>query len=113
MRSPSSGGKQAGEGTDGRRRDGASDDPTDSLTTRLTGQKGAGESLTTIEDAEDGSGTSSRAHRAKTRRFRQQVESFVAREDVPEELRRGVREYFESIHQPAGAGADGGGADNR
>ena len=36
---------------------------------------------------------------ARKRDFVRQFESFVQREDVPEELKRGVKNYFTEIHQ--------------
>ena len=43
-----------------------------------------------------------RSHRkgtARQREFKHQFESFVQREDVPEAVRDGVKQYFEIIHE--------------
>lgn len=68
-------------------------------TTALKGIKGEGPSLVAVETADEGSGTSGRTATAKERSFQRQFESYVSREDVPEEVRLGVKRYFESIHQ--------------
>ena len=67
--------------------------------TRLKGQKGAGPSLVSVESADEGSGVSSIQHTAVQRSFERQVESFVEHEDVPDDVKRGVRTYFEQIHR--------------
>ncbi len=67
--------------------------------TQLRGTIGAGPSQTTTEEASEGSGVSTRRSERRTREFSEQVESFVQREDIPENVKRGVKEYFENIHQ--------------
>ena len=52
-----------------------------------------------MEDADSGSGISGKRANAKARDFSSQIESFVQRDDVPEEMKLGVREYFERIHE--------------
>jgi hypothetical protein len=74
-------------------------------TTQLKGQKGTGPSLTKIEAADDGSGVSHRKAEAKERAFKKQFESFVQREDVPEDVKDGVKQYFDALH--AAEPADG------
>ncbi|MEM6798509.1 MAG: hypothetical protein AAF589_03255, partial [Planctomycetota bacterium] len=69
------------------------------MTESLKGIKGQGPSQTAVETADEGTGVSTTAAVAKNREFRSQVESFVSREDVPEEVRSGVKQYFEAIHQ--------------
>ena len=68
-------------------------------TSQLQGTKGSGPSNASVETADDGSGVSSRGAADTERTFRRQVESFVEREDVPEDVKDGVKNYFESIHQ--------------
>jgi hypothetical protein len=97
--SPKAGGKYAGIGTSTNRRSERDELVDNGQTTQLKGVKGAGPSLTTLESAEQGSGTSSRQGSARERTFKQQYESFVAREDVPEQVKQGVKHYFEVIHQ--------------
>ncbi|MFC4992425.1 hypothetical protein [Rubritalea tangerina] len=65
---------------------------------QLSGQKGGGPSLSKIEEAESGSGVSGNYTTKKAQDFSRQMESFVERDDVPEELKSGVREYFKRIH---------------
>ena len=93
-------GKGIGVGSVDSRREGETARPETMVAERLTGQKGSGPSETMVEDTDSGSGVSSRRGVAKVERtFAQQVEQFVERDDVPEEMKRGVREYFERIHQ--------------
>ncbi len=93
------GGKKAGSSTVESRRDEQSELVDNGQTQSLQGIKGEGPSQTTVEAAEDGSGVSRRAGPAPTRNYRRQYESFVSREDVPEQVKSGVRNYFESIHK--------------
>ena len=64
----------------------------------LKGIKGQGPSVKTTETASDGSGSSSGVTTRRIRQYRRQAESFIRREDVPEAVKSGVKEYFESIH---------------
>ncbi len=66
---------------------------------RLTGKKGEGPSRSTIEEANSGSGASGRSTEEKQREFRRQAEALVQRDDVPDELKQGIREYFERVHE--------------
>ena len=68
-------------------------------TTRLEGIKGQGPSLATVEAAEDGGGVSTRQAQQRVRDYQKQFESFVQREDVPEQVKVGVKRYFEIIHE--------------
>jgi tetratricopeptide (TPR) repeat protein len=103
------GGLKPGEGSVDSRRDEKDELKDNGQTTQLKGQKGTGPSLTKIEAADDGSGTSNRKAEAKERAFKKQFESFVQREDVPEDVKDGVKLYFESLHsaEPAGGGEQG------
>ena len=67
----------------------------------LKGQMGEGPSVTALEDAESGTGVSGRTGEAKAREFQRQMESFVRRDDVPEDVKMGVKEYFERVHEVA------------
>ncbi len=66
---------------------------------QLNGQQGQGPSTSSVEQADSGSGAAGRGSAEKTRDFRKQVESLVHRDDIPEELKQGVREYFERVHE--------------
>jgi hypothetical protein len=96
---PKAGGKKPGSSTVESRRDAQDELVDNGQTQQLKGIKGTGESLTTIESAESGSGTSTRKGEARQRAFKRQFESFVAREDVPEQVKSGVKRYFEVIHE--------------
>ena len=65
---------------------------------QLAGQKGSGPSLSKVEEAESGSGVSSGRVSRKAKDFARQVESFTERDDVPEDIKLGVKEYFKNIH---------------
>lgn len=67
--------------------------------TQLKGQQAEGPSRSSIEQAESGEGVSGRAGSDKNRDFRKQTESLVQRDDVPEELKQGIREYFNRVHE--------------
>jgi hypothetical protein len=60
---------------------------------------GEGPSSNSVESAESGTGIAGRAGVDKQRDFRRQMESMVRRDDIPEELKLGVREYFERVHE--------------
>ncbi len=92
------GGLKPGDGTVDSTRDEKDELKDNGQTTQLKGQKGTGPSLTKIEAADDGSGVSNRKAEAKERAFKKQFESFVQREDVPEDVKDGVKQYFESLH---------------
>jgi len=91
------GGKKAGSGSVESRR--AESNPTQDNGNRdqLTGQKGSGPSNTSIESADSGSGKATRAAQVKEKVWQRQMESFIQREDVPAEVKEGVKEYFKGI----------------
>ena len=98
-RSRQPGGKKAGK-EDGTRERSETDKQTDNgNNTKLKGIKGSGPSITQLQAADDGDGTTRRKSSAKQRDFKRQFESFVDREDIPEDLKSGVKEYFTKIHQ--------------
>lgn len=101
------GGLKPGDGTYETSRDQKDELKDNGQTTQLKGQKGQGPSLTKVEAADDGTGVSHRKGEAKERAFQKQFESFVQREDVPEDVKDGVKQYFEALHaaEPAKAGS--------
>lgn len=96
------GGKKAGSGSVESRR--AESDSTQDNGSRdqLTGQKGSGPSNTSIESADSGTGRATRSATLQEKAFQRQVESFIQREDVPAEVKEGVKEYFKGIQQVGG-----------
>lgn len=98
------GGKQAGWGSVESRR--AESDPTGDNGNRdqLQGIKGEGPANTSIEAADSGTGTATRQVKATEREWKRQLESFIQREDVPSEVKEGVKEYFKGIQE---VGAEG------
>ncbi len=97
------GGKKAGNGSVESRRDPLADTPSSGQLTQLQGTKGQGPSVSTVEAADDGDGVATRRGSAKQREFQHQLESFVQREDVPADVKEGVKEYFKQIHQSESA----------
>jgi hypothetical protein len=66
---------------------------------QLNGQQGEGESKSSVEAADSGTGITGRGATDKSRDFRKQAESLVHRDDVPEDLKQGIREYFQRVHE--------------
>lgn len=66
---------------------------------QLNGQQGQGESKSSVEAADSGTGITGRGSSEKSRDFRKQAESLVHRDDVPDDLKLGIREYFERVHK--------------
>lgn len=93
------GGKKAGNGSVESRREGMGEAFDQGGLAQLSGTKGSGPSQSTVESADDGSGASSRGTTAKRREFKKQMESFVQREDVPDDVKEGVKQYFMQIHR--------------
>ena len=91
------GGKEAGKGSSWSERKERDDSQKNGALAQLQGQHGEGPSLSAVEDSESGTGVSSRRGTAKERDFTRQMESFVQRDDVPESLKLGVRNYFENL----------------
>ena len=91
------GGKKPGKGTIESRRAARDELVDNGQTTSLEGIKGEGPALSKIEAAEDGTGVSNRKAEAREIVVQRQFESFVEREDVPEDLKQGVKEYFKAI----------------
>ncbi|MBB5036880.1 hypothetical protein [Prosthecobacter dejongeii] len=92
-------GKKAGMGSSENRRDESEITQDNGNRDQLQGQKGTGPSSTSIESADSGSGAASRRANESERAWQRQVESFVQREDVPAEVKSGVKEYFKAIQQ--------------
>ena len=92
------GGKKAGEGSEDSNRQQRDERVDNGQNTKLKGIKGKGPSLTQIQATDDGDGVSRIRAKATKREFKQQFESFVDREDIPDDLRTGVKNYFTNIH---------------
>jgi len=93
------GGKKAGSATVESRRSESDATQDNGNRDQLTGQKGSGPSNTSIESADSGSGRATRTATVQEKVFQRQVESFIQREDVPAEVKEGVKEYFKGIQQ--------------
>ena len=91
------GGKKAGNGTVESRRNESDPLPFTTETMQIQGQKGQGPSDKTSEAADSGDRTGSRRAGARERTYQKQAESFVRREDVPAEVKEGVKNYFKTI----------------
>jgi hypothetical protein len=99
------GGKKAGWGSVESRRDESELTQDNGNRDQLQGIKGQGPANTSIEAADSGTGTATRQVKATEREWKRQLESFIQREDVPTEVKEGVKEYFKGI-QEVGAEAD-------
>ena len=94
------GGKGAGEGVDRSRRPPGMVSGSDGQLEHLSGQLGEGESQKMIEEALSGTGVASEGAAGRGAvDYEQKVEDFVRREDIPEEMKHGVKNYFEQIHE--------------
>ena len=100
------GGKRAGKGSDDAIREQRDEKIDNGQYTKLKGLKGKGPSQTQVQAADDGDGTSRIRSKVVKREFKRQFESFVDREDIPEDLKAGVKEYFTNIHQAEEPNAD-------
>jgi hypothetical protein len=107
MQSPQPGGLEAGRGSVESRRDARDELKDNNNLAELKGNpNGEGPSTNTVESAESGTGIAGRAAVDNQREFRRQMESLVRRDDIPEELKLGVREYFERVHETEEAPAE-------
>lgn len=93
-------GGKAGQGSVESRRDGRDPLSPHSEVVHAEGMKGDGPSEKSIEPSDSGERAGTRRAEGKEREYQRQVESFVRREDVPAEVREGVKTYFEKIHAP-------------
>jgi hypothetical protein len=94
------GGNEAGEGVDRSVRTPEFETSGASNLENLSGQIGEGESEKRIEDAASGSGTASESGDENGQvGYERQVEAFVRREDIPEEMKHGVKTYFKNIQK--------------
>lgn len=93
------GGKGIGSASSDSRRDASEQTQDNGNRDQLQGIKGSGPSNTTVEAADSGNGTATRQAKVAEREWQRQVESFIQREDVPAEVKDGVKEYFKGIQQ--------------
>jgi hypothetical protein len=92
------GGREAGIGAGSAKNTEPGKDAPDGQKTQLQGIQGTGPSQTSTEESGAGSDSSNTAKVRENLQYKQQVESFVRREDVPEAVKAGVKAYFENIH---------------
>ncbi len=93
------GGKKPGTGTIESRRNERDELVENGNYSQLKGLKGAGPSQTQVQTANEGTGVARRVAEDTEHAFTKQMEQFVQREDVPADVKDGVREYFTTIHQ--------------
>lgn len=96
-------GKQAGSGVDYSKNNEKTDPLKNKNYSKLTGQKGQGSSLVRREEASSGKGVSLFTGSKVETSYKRTLESIIKREDIPEELKGGVKNYFETIHQTENA----------
>jgi tetratricopeptide (TPR) repeat protein len=68
-------------------------------TVKITGQKGTGASRKNIEKASSGSALSKRVIKKTSNDFSYKMEEFIKRNDVPDEMKDGVKRYFNDLHE--------------
>jgi len=90
-----------GLGTDESRRNQRDEDLNNENYTKLKGQQGKGPVQKKVEAADSGFGTSNRKGAAKQRDFQHQMGSYMTRDDIPEDMKQAMREYYKDIHQVA------------
>lgn len=95
---PNAGGKGIGAGSVDLRTDKTNLLEDNGNTVFIQGLKGDGPSEKTTEDSDSGTAQASNTRYAVQKEYQKQMESFIQREDIPEEVRQGVKNYFENIH---------------
>jgi hypothetical protein len=93
------GGKKAGAGSVDSRRTESELTQDNGNRDQIQGIKGQGPSNTSVESADIGTGAATRQVKLNEREWKRQLESFVQREDVPTEVKEGVKEYFKGVQQ--------------
>ena len=91
-------GKKPGVGTDSRRRDERDPDIDNDKYTKLKGKQGKGPVMKKTEAADSGFGESRRKGSKEERSFEHQMSTFMSRDDVPEDMKQAMRQYFKDIH---------------
>ncbi|MBW8017114.1 MAG: hypothetical protein FVQ82_13090 [Planctomycetes bacterium] len=99
MESPDAGGKGIGMGTSNKTSSEKTPDNDNGNITSIEGIKGDGPSEVTTEEANSGTGSASNAAARRQLQYRKQAEAYIQRQDVPSEVKQGVKHYFENIHQ--------------
>jgi tetratricopeptide (TPR) repeat protein len=66
---------------------------------KISGQQGSGASRKKIESAASGSAVSRRVGKQTSDDFKYKVEEFIKRNDVPEGMKEGVKQYFNDLHK--------------
>lgn len=93
------GGQKAGFGSVDSRTDTTTPEVDNGNYTSLQGLKNTGPSQVTTEESDSGSGASASTGVHRQVEYRQQAEAYIQRQDVPVEVKQGVKRYFENIHQ--------------
>jgi len=92
------GGKKPGHGTDNTRRNERDKDIDNDNLSRIKGKQGQGPVQRKVEAADSGTGTSSRKGTAKQRDYQKQMSSYLNRDDIPEDMKQAMRQYYQDIH---------------
>ena len=92
------GGEKAGDGVDRNSNGQKSELTNNNQFTQIKGAKGEGKGIVAVEEAESGTGVSRIKGKTNKKDFKNQTESFMNREDIPDDLKGGVKNYFNSIH---------------
>lgn len=92
------GGKKPGTGTDNSRRNQKDEDIDNKNHSKIKGQQGKGPVQKKIEAADSGTGTSHLKGSAQQRDYEHQMSSYLNRDDIPEDMKQAMRQYYKDIH---------------
>jgi hypothetical protein len=67
--------------------------------TKITGRKNSGPGASKTIDAKSGRGEMRRGVNGSDRAFKYQLEEFFVRDDVPADMKKGVKKYFSELHK--------------
>lgn len=92
------GGKKPGFGTDETRRKERDEDIDNKNLTKIKGKQGQGPVQRKVEAADSGSGVSRRNGTVTQRDYEKQMSSYLNRDDIPEDMKQAMRQYYQDIH---------------
>lgn len=92
------GGKKPGVGTDQTRRNERDKDIDNDNFSKIKGKQGQGPVQRKVEAADSGTGTSRRKGTAIQRDYQKQMSSYLNRDDIPEDMKQAMRQYYQDIH---------------
>lgn len=97
------GGKKPGVGTDNSRRKEKDPKIDNDNFTKIKGQQGKGPVSKKTEAAASGTGTSNKKSTSQQRDYEHQMSSYLNRDDIPEDMKQAMRQYYKDVHELAPA----------